>query len=129
MSNVTPAELVERYIALRNLRDKIRDEHKDQLEPIVAAMDRLEGVVLDHLRSTGVESMRTAGGTVYYSRRDSFKVVDGPAFFQFVFDNQRSDMLENRAAKEAVNAHLKDTGTLPPGVGVSSEYVVGFRKK
>lgn len=129
MSNVTPAEIVAKYIALRNKRDDLRDLHKAQLAPIVEAMDRLEGVVLDHLQKSGVESMRTTDGTVYYSQRDSYKVVDGPAFFGFCFAGQRSDMLEQRAAKEAVSNYTKEHGTLPPGVSVSSEYVVGFRKK
>lgn len=124
----TPAELTQKYIQLRAKVKEISDRHKAELEPYKNAMDRLEGVVLDYLRSQGIESMRTEFGTAYYSVAKSFKVSDGPQFFQHCINTGQMDLLEQRCAKSAVEEYIEKHGTLPPGVSASQSYVVGFRK-
>ena len=126
---LTPSELVGKYIQLRNKKDEIKERHSKELAPYNDAMDMLESKVLDHLITSGVESMRTGEGTVYRSVRTTYKVNDFTEFSDFVKVHNRFDMLERRCAKPAVEEYLSEHGTLPPGLSTYSEAVVGFRKK
>jgi hypothetical protein len=117
--------------AYRKLRDKksdIKKRHEEELRPINEAMDQLEVVLLDVLNSTGGNSIRTGAGTVFKSTRTTYSVSDPTAFREWVEQQGCPDMFENRVSKEALEAHIANGGTLPPGIKVSSDVTVTVRK-
>lgn len=121
-------ELVDRYRRLRDRKKAIADRHKEELAPFTEAMETLGSLILDALNKAGVESVRTQSGTAFKQPRTSYTVKDPHAFREWLEANARFDLLETRVSKESIEELLKTGAGLPPGIGVSSEYVVNVRK-
>lgn len=120
--------LVSTYRALRDKVDELKKEHSAQLKPYYEAMEKIEATTLDYLHATGTESLRTASGTAFIVRKHGYKVQDGHTFFEHVIATQQFDLLERRASKTALDALIENGGALPPGIAVSTEVEVQFRK-
>lgn len=130
MSNENPTieEIVLKYRQLRDKKDEIKARHVLELKPFNDAMETLEVVVLDHLNKSGAESIRTASGTCYKTRRTSYKVDDPHGLIEYVKATGDFDVLERRASKSELDDRVEKGLALPPGISVSSDVTVNFRK-
>lgn len=126
--SLTIDQLVDYYIRLRDKRDALKKKHAEELRPITTAMSEVEVRVLDYLQKQGAESTRTSHGTCYRSTRTSYSLSDAASFRDWCEAEGRFDLMESRVSKSALEDFMQDGGTLPPGVKVSSEVVVGFRR-
>ena len=125
----TPAELVERYIALRDGR-KVSDEtfaawRKEHFD---MEMDALENAMLDTLNKLGVDSIKAPSGTVYKKLTTSVTVGDQREFRRHVIGDEAWDLIDWRANKTAVNDLIENGGELPPGINRNAFYTVGVRR-
>jgi len=120
--------IVQAYIACRDQRDRIKQEAKDKCAQIEQMMSDAEGYMMQHLKDTGTESVKTAHGTFYRNKFTRAKVEDAAAFFGYVRDNDRVDLLEKRVAKTAVVDDLEN-GIETPGVTMTSGFEVRIRRK
>jgi hypothetical protein len=119
---------VDQYV---QIRDKIRDmekAHDELIKPYKDALEQLGSVLLDHLTKTGLESARTASGTVYRSERVSATIQDVGAFWSYVEAAKAWELIDKRANKTAVTDYVKDNGSAPPGVNFSISHIVGVRR-
>jgi hypothetical protein len=91
-------------------------------------LQQAEGVLLTQLESLGVDSVKSALGTVYRTSRASASIEDGSAFREFVISHSAFDMLDWRANAPAIESYLKEYEALPPGVKFSRRYTVGIRR-
>ncbi len=123
------AEVVERYIALRDKKAEIKAEYDGKIEAIDNALKRCEAFILQFLDATGGESIRTAAGTAYVSTRTSATSDDWDSTLKFIIENEQWAMLEKRVAKGYVEAYKEAHNDLPPGVSWRAERVVGFRRR
>lgn len=121
-------ETVDKYVKLRDKRDRIRNEQKAEIAKYDAVLDQLEAAILKVFNETGMESFRTAAGTAYKNARTSATIADWDSFFAFVTGQEAWHMLEKRVSKTAVEAHKSETGDLPPGINWSSTLEVGVRR-
>ena len=119
--------IVQAYIACRDQRDRIKQEAKDKCAQIEQMMSDAEGYMMQHLKDTGTESVKTAHGTFYRNKFTRAKVEDAAAFFGYVRDNDRFDLLEKRVAKTAVVDDLEN-GIETPGVTMTSGFEVRIRR-
>ena len=126
--SMTVAQMVEKYIALRDKRDKLKEEHKKQLAPYTEIMGRLEGVLMAELNKLGVDSMKGEAGTVFKSTETSVSVKDWPTTFEFIKDHQAWDLLEARVSKTAALAIIEETHHPIPGVQVSQIEALRVRR-
>lgn len=127
-TNWTAAQLTAAYIQLRDKKKAMQDRHKEELRPITEAMDQLEIVALQHLQGNQMNSMATDAGTVFIVTRRNYKIEDREAFRSWCEVNGRTDFLEARPAKAAIDEYVEAGNALPPGLGTTADIAAQFRK-
>lgn len=128
MEGQTTEALIERYIKLRDTKDKLKKHYAKRVEPLEQAMGQIEGLLLRLFDETGIESARCGSGTAYKSRRVSATVADWDAVLRHIIKHNTWSMLEKRVSKDAVEAYRDEYGDLPPGVNWKEELVVNIRR-
>lgn len=127
------SSLVEAIEAWKSLRDDVRERErvfKESLAEDKATVDILEKDILELLRAAKLQSVKIDGqGLVYKSKRTSAKVEDAEVFFDFVVKTKRTELLEARASKKAVEEFIEQAKVPPPGVVVQVEETLCFRSK
>jgi len=126
---MTPARMVELYITLRDKKEAANAEFKKSMEKVNAAMEKLEGKMLQHLQETEGESIRTKYGTVYRNTQHSATVKDRDAFLKWIEDTGNTEAMDVRANKTFIKEFAENTGgDIPPGINFSQIHTVGVRR-
>lgn len=136
----TAEQLVQRYIALRDTVNKIKDRHKLELKPYLDAMEQLEGEagrMMTHFKTT----FSTEYGSCFWTPFETYKVVDSDTFRSFVEKNQEWRMTTNHVAKDGIRewrdeqkrpqdwpADVEWVPPVPPGIEYDCRFNVQFRK-
>jgi hypothetical protein len=120
---------VGQYVSLRDLIAAKDKAHKEAMEPYRTALEDLNGVLLGHLDTVGVDNAKTESGTVYKTAKDSVTIADMTAFWDYVTENQEFDLIDKKANVTAVKEFLDKNQSLPPGLNLTSRNVVGVRRK
>lgn len=121
-------ELVEKYIALREAKSKMDRKHKDKMAHLTEVMDAIEAELLSEFDRQGIDSVRTANGTAYKSKRTSATVRDWDLTLDYIRQHDLWNMLEKRVNKVAVEEFVNENEGLPPGVDWRSEITVNVRR-
>lgn len=127
-----PTKIDTRIAQFVALRDKIKEmdkAHKEKMGPARETLDTLSGLLLDHLKSIGGDSVSTPHGTVYRTVKNSATLADGEAFWSYVVDNEAWDMVDKKANVVAVADYIEEHNAPPPGVNYTSMFTVGVRRK
>lgn len=124
---MTPREMVEAYIKLRDYKKKADDEFKKSMERVNKGMAVLESKLLAHLHETEANNVKTDDGTVYVITRTSAKVENPEEFLSFCRDSGLWEALDVRANKKFVEEHTAKAA-LVPGVKLTSMQTVGVRR-
>ncbi|QIG66905.1 hypothetical protein EVB41_074 [Rhizobium phage RHph_TM3_14A] len=119
---------VQQYIKLRDTIKEKDDAHKEAMKPYRELLEKLNGVLLQHLHTVGVDSARTGAGTVYRTVKKSVSLENPDEFMRHVIGTENYDLLERKASQAGVEDFVKENGVLPPGVKYSTTEVVGVRK-
>lgn len=125
---LTTADLIQKFIQLRDKIAEIKKAQAKQLEPFIEMQTRLDGLLTQALNDAGLDSMRCDAGTVYRSTVRSVTVQDWPATFEFIQTNQLWDLLERRVSKTAAVAVIEETGKPIPGLKVDQASVLHVRR-
>lgn len=131
MASTPTADISKRvgqYIALRDEIKRLDDEHKLKMKVFRETLEKLNGVLLEHLNTINGESVRTDAGTVYRTEKKSASLADPDAFMHFVVENEAWDLLDRKANVIAVADFIKEQSATPPGVNFSSRFEVGVRR-
>lgn len=121
---------VSAYIKLRDKKKEIQDRHKEELAPINAMMEKLEGVFMNHLTAIGSDSCSVNGvGTVYRTTDTSATLADADAFRRHVIGTEAWDLIDWKANKTATRDFIEENGTPPPGVNFTMRDKIGVRRK
>lgn len=126
---MTVEQKVARYITLRNqVADKAR-ELKTLEAQVKTELDALESEMLAISNSTGVESFKTAAGTVFKTTKSYVTMKDRDAFIRFALDTCDYGLITNHVGK-AHAIELIEEGVPPETLGVDYivEQVMQFRK-
>lgn len=123
------ADMVRKYVELRDRKKQIEERLKEELAPLTNAMDTLESALLHRMNESGAESIKTEFGTAYKSKVMSTKVADRETLMGFVRERGAFHLLTAAVSKEAVRDHMEASGGLPPpGVDVTFITTVNFRR-
>lgn len=125
---MTTANLVEKYVLLRDRMKLLRKQHTDQLAPYADAMSQIELLLMAALNQAGVEQMRAPAGTFFKTKTSTVKVTNFDALLDYVRENNAWELLPPAVSKPAVDAHFEDTQTLPPGVEITRTVEVNVRR-
>lgn len=123
-------QLVEAFIALRNERDRIRNEYEAQDAVIKEEMTTLEQALLAICNETNATSIKTDKGTVIRKLNERFFCSDWDNFRDYVLQHQALELLERRIHQGNFKEFIaeREAEGLPPGVNVMREYGVTVRK-
>jgi type I site-specific restriction endonuclease len=127
--NMSPAQATEMFIRLRDTKKAKDEEHKKSVSKLVAAMDKLEGALLEFLDANGIQNVACTNGTAYKSVQLSATIEDKEAFMSFVKTTEQWEALDIKANKSFVNDYLDENQEAPPGVKTSKISTVGVQRK
>lgn len=120
-------KLIGQFVAVRDRKRLLEQQHKDQLKPFKEVMDQLEGQLLAYMQQTGSQSIATAKGTAYQSTKKSATIADGKAFRDFIVAHGLFDLIDWRANANHVFDYISEHKVQPPGLNCSTYTSVGFR--
>lgn len=126
-TKLTPAKLIESYLALRSAVKDIKERHEKELGQYQTVMAQIENELLHHLDNAGLESFKGEKGTAYKQLSTSVTVSDWEQALKYVRDNQRWELLEARIAKNAALTTIEETGKPVPGIKISQVVVLRVR--
>ena len=128
------AELIGRYIALRDYVAKRAAEHAEELKPYPEAMNAIDAagsaMLLEQGGEEGKANIATLAGTMFRKRWTAMKVADRPMFFDFVAADwtARERFLTSAVAKKEVEEWIEVEKAVPPGLDISRGYSTLFNK-
>lgn len=102
--------------------------HKAAVAPHKEKLVLLEQWMTAKAQEDGLENVKTAAGTVYWSVHHKATVAAREPFFEHCKSTGAWDLVEARASKTAVKSYIDAHGAPPPGVDYSSVRVFNFRK-
>jgi hypothetical protein len=128
--SVNTEEVVRAYLAVRNERDRIRNEYEAHDAKLKEDLKKLEAVLLDVCNAVNADSIKTSLGTVIRKLNERYFCSDWDNFRQYVLENEAVELLERRIHQGNFKQHIEETqgDGLPPGVNVMREFGVTVRK-
>ena len=126
-SKYSAAQLIERYIQLRDDKAALAAAQSEQMKPYNTALDTIEVALQDMLNQSGGQSIKTPHGTAYIVTTVSAKVEDWPAFVTFVQETGDTELLVRNVNKTRFT-ELGEGGVVVPGVSTSSSNKVNVRR-
>ncbi len=124
---MTPAEMIDKYVQIRDHKKKASEEFDATMKPVNEALQKLEAMILDKLNTDNIESIKTEFGTAYRSVSTSATVKDRDAFLDFVLSKRQLEALDVRANKTFVKEWMDANGPIP-GIEMTSFAKVGVRR-
>src|SRR5262249_30507541 len=121
-------ELTAKYVKLRDLISAKTKAFEEELAPYKNLKNQLDAIFSAELARTGAMSMRTEGGTISLTKRNSATLEDPMAFRVFVQNMGEWDLADVRANANAVEEYAKKNQQLPPGVKFSAILTVSVRR-
>jgi hypothetical protein len=117
--------LAKRLLELKRYKDAVEARHREELQPVTALEEEINGRLTVWMKANGTQSIRTAEGTITLKRRDTASCVADPdGFMSFVIEQELFELLERRANTTACKEYAEEHGKLPPGVKISTrEYL------
>jgi hypothetical protein len=112
--------------ALCQLREKLREiqaQEKTQLDLISAA----ETVLMETMKSEGIEKSTGKMATVFISSTVSANVVDWDVFYAYIYKNKFAHLLQKRVSDPAVRELFETKGQVP-GVEPFTKEKLNIRK-
>ncbi len=117
------------YIKMRDKKAEVAHEMQERLDKIEDDMKTVKRAILDYMKESGVESLRTNSGTVYRTVRTTYSTSDWESMHKFIIEHGAPDLLEKRIQQTNMRAFLEENpDLLPPGLNANSEYSVTIRR-
>jgi hypothetical protein len=131
-------QIIASYIARRDRIADLTKAFEAAVAPYKQQMKTLENEMLRRLLERGAEHSNTEIGTAYKEQTLQVKCEDKEAFHHYAIDHYDTfgkDLLTAHVGKEALKLVIDKSkneahpnGVVPPGLAVSFETVVRFRK-
>jgi len=123
-------ELVKTYLTIRNERDRIEAEYKDQDAALKAEMATLEQAMLAGCNEIKADSIKTPHGTIIKSLKERYTCSDRDNFNKFVLEHGAVELFEARLHQGNFKEFMSERHSdgLPPGVNVMREFGITVRK-
>lgn len=129
---MTPADLIKKYIELRDWLEKDNAANAAKQQPYTDAMATIEGVLQQHLLANDLQNMKADGvGTAFLKTSTHVKMADRGAFIDFIqtLEDDPFEFFTNAVRKEKVLEYAKaHDGTPPMGIDITSIQEVQIRR-
>jgi hypothetical protein len=127
---VVPLEKLTRiYIKMRDKKAELETELENQVGKLENDMGTVKAAILNHMKSLGVESLRTDAGTVYRTVRTKYSTSDWESMGKFILEHGVPELLEKRIQQTNMRVFLEENpDLLPPGLNSNMEYSVTIKR-
>lgn len=135
------AKLAALYVTARDKKAALKRAFETETAKLDAVMDDIETIMLvENPAASGVDSLKTEGGTISYGLKAQANVADWPAFYAFIAANNRFDMLHKRVSDKVIEDYAIEAGLQvaedpahpakipPPGVILSTKRTISIRR-
>jgi hypothetical protein len=119
----------DQLVLTRNKLGEKAKEAEQLASDYKAKVEKIDAVLLSRFSRDGVSNVKTNHGTPYIIERTSCSAADGEAFLSWVKQTNGWDFLEVRPKKTLVAEHIREHGTLPPGLNWSARLTIGVTGK
>jgi hypothetical protein len=117
------------YIKMRDKKAEVAHEMEERINKIEDDMRTVKSAILQHMKDSGVESLRTSAGIVYRTVRTTYSTSDWESMHKFILEHGAPDLLEKRIQQTNMRAFLEENpDLLPPGLNSNAEYSVTIRR-
>ena len=117
------------YIKIRDAKDKLTADYKQQYADLEDQMGVLEAEMLGVCKHMNADSIRTKAGTIIRSIKSRYWTNDWDSMYRFIKDNDAYGLLEKRLHQTHMKEFLSENpDLLPMGLNVESEYTVVVRR-
>ena len=117
------------YIKMRDAKDKLTADYKQQYADLEEQMTVLELEMLEICKNMNADSIRTKAGTIVRSVKSRYWTNDWDSMYQFIKENDAYGLLEKRLHQTHMKEFLSENpDLLPMGLNVESEYTVVVRR-
>lgn len=123
---------------MQDKREQLAHDYKLADLEIENQQDQISNVLLVAMTGMKADKLQTAAGTIERQMEYKPSGKDWAAFYRFIVEHNRFDMLHKRisstAVKEYAEAHTvkdedgNDVPTLPPGISVYTGYKLTVKK-
>jgi hypothetical protein len=120
---------IKSYLALRTKIAEIEGAAKKETGKLRVLMAQLEAYIKQRADEEGITNVTTDYGTGYWTTHYSCTVANPSAFFDYVVNTAKFELLEKRASKSAVKEYIDENGSVPPGVNFGSYSAFNVRAK
>jgi hypothetical protein len=125
MTDVKAEKLINIY---RKMSTRLSELEQEQ-DTIKAQRKMVADHMLELLKETGAESMRTAAGTIYRTVRPRYTTTDWDSMYKFIVEHDAFHLMQQRVHDTNMKKFLEENPeVLPPGLNCLSAYTVGVRK-
>ena len=122
-------KLTRLYIKMRDKKSEVAHEMQEKINKIDSDMQTIKQAILQHMKDSGVESLRTNSGIVYRTVKTMYSTSDWESMHKFILEHGVPDLLEKRIQQTNMRAFLEENPELlPPGLNANSEYSVTIRR-
>jgi phage host-nuclease inhibitor protein Gam len=117
------------YIKMRDRRAELTKELDAQIAKLDDEMRTVKTAVLDYMKETGVESLRTEAGIVYRTVKTKYATSDWESMNKFILEHGVPELLVKAINQSNMAAFLEEhPDLLPPGLNANSEYSVTIKR-
>ena len=117
------------YLKIRDAKDKLTADYKQQYADLEAQMAVLEAEMLETCKTMNADSIRTKAGTIVRSIKSRYWTNDWDSMYRFIKENDAYGLLEKRLHQTHMKEFLSENpDLLPMGLNVESEYTVVVRR-
>jgi len=117
------------YIKMRDAKDKLTADYKQQYADLEEQMTVLEAEMLEICKNMNADSIRTKAGTIIRSVKSRYWTNDWDSMYHFIKENDAYGLLEKRLHQTHMKEFLSENpDLLPMGLNVESEYTVVVRR-
>ncbi|NBS24472.1 MAG: hypothetical protein EBS78_11015 [Altererythrobacter sp.] len=128
--DVSIDKIVATYIKIRDAKEKLQQEFKQQEADLNEQLAVLKQQLLEISKATGATSFSTPNGTAYRTVKSRYWTNDWGSFYGFVREHGAMELLEKRIHQSNMREFLENNPELhPPNLNVDSEYEITIKRK
>ena len=129
MTDAKADKLTLAYIKMRDKRAEMLKAYEAEDAKIQEQMDMVEDELRKLFDEIGLESIRTAHGTVYRSVKTQYQVNDWDNMYKFVMEHNVPQLLQRRVSPINMKQFLNENPNLMPiGMNIDNRYTVTVRR-
>ena len=129
LEKITPAQVIERYLEIRQTKRDLEAEHSKKLAELDATMAAMEGYLLKTMQDRGETQIKTAAGTAFKSPQLRVAMRSREEVIEFVKSTGSFDIFTNHISKDFIKSYMEEhDDAAPPGVETARFTACNVRK-